>query len=76
MLRVNGDRSSGPMVGFLEHFCAAPLPLGEMPDRFHLRALDAIRNRVNREAAGNASIVWGANRSVPNAFRELAGKEL
>jgi DNA polymerase-4 len=39
-------------------------------------ALDAIRDRFGWEAAGYASVVLGANRSVPDAFRELAEKEL
>ena len=40
------------------------------------RALDTIRDRFGWEAAGYASVVLGANRSVPDAFRELAEKEL
>jgi DNA polymerase-4 len=39
-------------------------------------ALDAIRDRFGWDAAGYASVVLGANRSVPDAFRELAEKEL
>jgi DNA polymerase-4 len=39
-------------------------------------ALDAIRERFGWEAAGYASVVLGDNRSVPDAFRELAEKEL
>jgi DNA polymerase-4 len=39
-------------------------------------ALDAIRDRFGWEAAGYASVVLGGNRSVPDAFRELAEKEL
>jgi DNA polymerase IV len=40
------------------------------------RALDKIRDRFGWEAAGYASVVLGASRSVPDAFRELAEKEL
>ena len=40
------------------------------------RALDTIRDRFGWEAAGYASVVLGASRSVPDAFRELAEKEL
>ncbi|MBX9824331.1 MAG: DNA polymerase IV [Xanthobacteraceae bacterium] len=40
------------------------------------RALDTIRDRFGWDAAGYASVVLGANRSVPDAFRELAEKEL
>ena len=39
-------------------------------------ALDAIRDRFGWEAAGYASVLLGADRSVPDAFRELAEKEL
>jgi DNA polymerase IV len=39
-------------------------------------ALDAIRDRFGWEAAGYASVVLGATRSVPDEFRELAEKEL
>ena len=40
------------------------------------RALDRIRDRFGWEAVGYASVVLGASRSVPDAFRELAEKEL
>ncbi len=40
------------------------------------RALDEIRDRFGWEAAGYASVVLGPSRSVPEAFRELAEKEL
>jgi DNA polymerase-4 len=40
------------------------------------RALDKIRHRFGWEAAGYASVVLGASRSVPDAFRELAEKDL
>lgn len=40
------------------------------------RALDAIRARFGQEAAGYASGALGDLRSVPDAFRELAEKEL
>jgi DNA polymerase-4 len=40
------------------------------------RALDAIRDRFGWEAAGYASVMLGTARSVPDAFRELAEKEL
>jgi len=40
------------------------------------RALDKIRDRFGWEAAGYASVVLGAGRSVPDAFRELAEKKL
>ena len=40
------------------------------------RALDKVRDRFGWEAAGYASVVLGASRSVPDAFRELAEKEL
>jgi DNA polymerase-4 len=40
------------------------------------RALDKIRNRFGWEAAGYASVVLGDSHSVPDAFRELAEKEL
>ncbi len=40
------------------------------------RALDKVRDRFGWEAAGYASVVLGAARSVPDAFRELAEKEL
>jgi DNA polymerase-4 len=40
------------------------------------RALDKVRDRFGWEAAGYASVVLGSSRSVPDAFRELAEKEL
>ena len=40
------------------------------------RAIDKIRDRFGWEAVGYASVVLGASRSVPDAFRELAEKEL
>ena len=40
------------------------------------RALDQVRDRFGWEAAGYASVVLGSSRSVPDAFRELAEKEL
>jgi DNA polymerase-4 len=40
------------------------------------RAVDAIRDRFGREAVGYGSVAMGAARSVPDAFRELAEKEL
>jgi DNA polymerase-4 len=40
------------------------------------RAVDAVRNRFGWEAIGCASVALGAPRSVPDAFRELAEKEL
>ncbi len=40
------------------------------------RALDAIRERFGQEAVGYASGALGGLRSVPDAFRELAEKEL
>ena len=40
------------------------------------RAIDAIRDRWGWEAVGYGSVVLGASRSVPDAFRELAEKEL
>jgi DNA polymerase-4 len=40
------------------------------------RALDMIRNRFGWEAAGYASVMLGAPRSVPDEFRELAEKDL
>jgi DNA polymerase IV len=39
-------------------------------------AMDKIRDRFGWEAVGYASVVLGAPRSVPDAFRELAEKEL
>lgn len=40
------------------------------------RAVDAIRDRFGREAVGYCSVVLGDTRPVPDAFRELAEKEL
>jgi DNA polymerase-4 len=40
------------------------------------RAIDAIRDRFGWEAVGYASVALGISRSVPDAFRELAEKEL
>src|SRR6185369_11480996 len=40
------------------------------------RALDRIRDRFGWEAAGYGSVVLGQSGSVPDAFRELAEKEL
>ena len=40
------------------------------------RAVDAIRERFGWEAVGYASVALGERRSVPDAFRELAEKEL
>src|SRR5215469_3384419 len=39
-------------------------------------AVDTVRNRFGWEAIGYASVALGAPRSVPDAFRELAEKEL
>jgi DNA polymerase-4 len=40
------------------------------------RAVDKIRDRFGWEAVGYASVALGMSRSVPDAFRELAEKEL
>ncbi|TIT59205.1 MAG: DNA polymerase IV, partial [Mesorhizobium sp.] len=40
------------------------------------RAIDKIRQRFGREAVGNGTVALEAARSVPDAFRELAEKEL
>ena len=40
------------------------------------RAVDMIRERFGWEAAGYGSVVLGSSSSVPDAFRELAEKEL
>jgi DNA polymerase IV len=64
------------------------LPLG-LPDEKHRpgsrqgiarwsadRAMDAIRQRFGRDAVGYAAGALGQKRSVPDAFRELAEKDL
>ena len=40
------------------------------------RAVDRVRDRFGWEAIGYASVALGASRSVPDAFRELAEKNL
>ena len=40
------------------------------------RAIDDIRDRYGWEAVGYGSVVLGSSRSVPDAFRELAEKDL
>jgi DNA polymerase-4 len=40
------------------------------------RAVDAIRDRFGWESVGYASVALGARRSVPDAFRELAEREV
>lgn len=40
------------------------------------RTMDAIRERFGWEAVGYASVALGRTGSVPDAFRELAEKEL
>ncbi|WP_225767188.1 DNA polymerase IV [Inquilinus sp. Marseille-Q2685] len=40
------------------------------------RAVDAIRERFGWQAVGYGSVVLGPSRSVPDAFRELAEKDL
>ncbi|MGK9234623.1 DNA polymerase IV [Inquilinus limosus] len=40
------------------------------------RAIDAIRDRFGWQAVGYGSVVFGPSRSVPDAFRELAEKDL
>ena len=40
------------------------------------RAVDAIRERFGRQSIGYGSVALGERRSVPDAFRELAEKEL
>ena len=40
------------------------------------RAMDAVRGRFGWEAIGYGSVVLEAPRAVPDAFRELAEKEL
>ena len=40
------------------------------------RAMDAIRQRFGRDAVGYAAVALERKRSVPDAFRELAEKDL
>ena len=40
------------------------------------RVVDKVRDRFGWEAIGYASVALGASRAVPDAFRELAEKEL
>ncbi len=40
------------------------------------RAMDAIRDRFGKESIGYGSVVLGSRRAVPDAFRELAEREL
>src|SRR5262249_60710513 len=40
------------------------------------RAVDAIRDRFGWEAVGYGSVAFGLSRSVPDAVRELAAKDL
>ena len=40
------------------------------------RAIDKIRDRFGWDAVGYGSIVLGPSQSVPDAFRELAEKDL
>ena len=40
------------------------------------RAMDAVRERFGRESIGYGSVVLGTRRAVPDAFRELAEREL
>jgi DNA polymerase-4 len=40
------------------------------------RAVDMIRDRFGWEAVGYGSVALGLSRSVPDAFRELAEKDL
>jgi DNA polymerase-4 len=40
------------------------------------RAMDAVRDRFGWEAIGYGSVMLEAGRSVPEAFRELAEKDL
>ena len=40
------------------------------------RAMDRIRDRFGRESIGYGSVVLGDRRAVPDAFRELAEREL
>jgi DNA polymerase-4 len=39
-------------------------------------AVDATRDRFGCEAVGHDSVALGLSRSVPDAFRELAEKDL
>jgi DNA polymerase-4 len=63
------------------------LPLGVGPDRLHPavrgaarliadHAVDRVRDRFGWEAIGYGSVVLGPSRSVPDAFRGLAEKQL
>ena len=45
-------------------------------DFAHDRLVDMMRDRFGWEAVGYASVVLDASRSVPDAFRELAEREL
>jgi DNA polymerase-4 len=40
------------------------------------RAVDRIRDRFGWEAVGYGSVALGLSRSVPDAFRELAERDL
>ena len=40
------------------------------------RAMDAVRDRFGRKSIGYGSVVVGGRRTVPDAFRELAEREL
>ena len=40
------------------------------------RAMDTIRDRFGRESIGYGSVVLGDRRAVPDAFRELAERDL
>jgi DNA polymerase-4 len=40
------------------------------------RAIDKIRDRFGWDAIGYGSVAVGISRSVPDAFRELAEKDL
>ncbi|MEJ0067448.1 MAG: hypothetical protein WDO24_00270 [Pseudomonadota bacterium] len=42
----------------------------------HNRAVEAIRNRVGWDAIGYGSVTLGVGHSVPDAFRELAERDL